>query len=397
MYVKKRIFALLLVVCLLAAMAPAALLAADEVAVSTQKLAVNGTNVDIFASYNINGENYLKIRDIANILKDTSAKFSIDYTGGVVTIKTNAAYTPTGSESTARPASYGEFNGVSGDTVIIDGQTVGFTVYKIDGANYFRLRDFEAVGATVSYDEATATAHITTVPSESVTLLVHAAASLKAVFTQVIEDFTAKYPNIKIELNTGGSGALVTQIQEGAGGDLFFSADQANMDKLADAIVTETRVDLLKNTLVLIVPDGNPKGITSFEDVVDKAGSDVVAIGEAKTVPAGDRAREVYTALGLLDKLEALTLTLDDSVTKVLNHVASGDAVAGFVYATDAASESKVTVIATAASDSHAPIIYPGAVLKESANQSAAKEFLAYLTTDTAKARFSAAGFSFAQ
>jgi molybdate transport system substrate-binding protein len=399
MYVKKRIFALLLTVCLLAAMVPTVSSAAEEtVTVSTQKLTVNGAAVDVFASYNINGENYLKIRDIANILKDTAAKFSIDYAGGAVSIQTHTAYKPTGSESAARPSSYNVFSGVSADKVTVDGQPVGFTAYKIDGANYFRLRDFEAIGATVAYDAATDTAQITTLSGEPVTLLVHAAASLKTVFTQVIEDFTAKYPNIKVELNTGGSGALVTQINEGAGGDLFFSADQANMDKLAGDIETDTRIDLLKNTLVLIVPNGNPKGIGSFEDVVVKAGAnDVVAIGEAKTVPAGDRTREVYASLGLLDKLEALTLTLDDSVTKVLNHVASGDAVAGFVYATDAASESQVTVIATAADSSHAPIIYPGAVLKGSANQDAAKELLAYMGGDAARARFTAAGFTTAQ
>jgi molybdate transport system substrate-binding protein len=401
MYAKKRIFSLLLAVCLFAAMIPGVSLAADEtVAVSTQKLTVNGTNVDVFASYNINGENYLKIRDIAFILKDTAARFSVDYADGAVTIMTNTAYAPTGAESTAKPAAYESFDGVSNDTVTIDGSPVAFTVYKIDGSNYFRLRDFAAVGATAAYDAATDTAQLTTTPSAPAapaTLLVHAAASLKSTFDSVIADFGAIYPNIKVELNTGGSGALVTQIQEGAGGDLFFSADQANMDKLADAIVTDTRVDLLKNTLVLIVPAGNPKAVSSFEDVLDKAGTDVVAIGEAKTVPAGDRAREVYTYLGLLNKLDALTLTLDDSVTKVLNHVASGDAVAGFVYSTDAASADNVTVIATAPDASHAPIIYPGAVLRESANQDAAKIFLAYLSSDAARARFTAAGFAIVQ
>jgi molybdate transport system substrate-binding protein len=394
----KKVLTFFLAVLLIAAMGVSAVSAADEtVTVSSQKLTVNGAAVEFFASYNINNENYLKIRDIANLLKDTSARFSVDYAGGAVTIKTNEAYAPTGAESTARPAAYESFDGVSNDTVTIDGQAVAFTVYKIDGSNYFRLRDFTAVGAAVGYDAATDTAQLTTAPAESVTLLVHAAASLKTTFESVIADFGVRYPNIKVELNTGGSGALVTQIQEGAGGDLFFSADQANMDKLADDIVTDTRADLLKNALVLIVPSGNPKGITSFEDVVDKAGSDVVAIGEAKTVPAGDRAREVYTHLGLAEKLEALTLTLDDSVTKVLNHVASGDAVAGFVYSTDAASESKVTVIATAPADSHAPIIYPGAVLKESTNQDAAKVFLAYLSSDAARARFTTAGFVIAQ
>ncbi|MDR1205008.1 MAG: molybdate ABC transporter substrate-binding protein [Peptococcaceae bacterium] len=398
MYTKKRIFTLLMVVCLFAAVIPTVSLAADEtVSVSTQKLTVNGAPVDVFASYNINGENYLKIRDIAFILKDTAARFSVDYADGAVTIMTNTAYAPTGAESAAKPAAYESFDGVSNDTVTIDGSPVAFTVYKIDGSNYFRLRDFAAVGAAAAYDAATDTAQLTTAPSAPATLLVHAAASLKSTFDSVIADFGARYPNIKVELNTGGSGALVTQIQEGAGGDLFFSADQANMDKLADAIVTDTRVDLLKNTLVLIVPANNTKGITSFEDVVDKAGSDVVAIGEAKTVPAGDRAREVYTYLGLLDKLEGLTLTLDDSVTKVLNHVASGDAVAGFVYSTDAASAENVTVVATAPDASHAPIIYPGAVLRESANQDAARIFLAYLSSDAARARFTAAGFALVQ
>ncbi|MDR1192604.1 MAG: molybdate ABC transporter substrate-binding protein [Peptococcaceae bacterium] len=398
MYTKKRVLAFLLAVCLFIAMIPTVVLAANEtVVVSSQKLTVNGEAVDVFASYNINNENYLKIRDIAYLLQDTPARFSVGYANGAVTIKTNTAYASTREAGPIKPVAYKSFDGVSNDQVTIDGSAVPFTVYKIDGANYFRLRDFAAIGAVTSYDAATNTARLTTAPTEPVTLLVHAAASLKTTFESVIADFSAKYPNIKVELNTGGSGALVTQIQEGAGGDLFFSADQANMDKLAADIVTDTRADLLKNSLVLIVPSGNPKGITSFEDALDKAGSDVVAIGEAKTVPAGDRAREVYTSLGLLEKLEALTLTLDDSVTKVLNHVASGDAVAGFVYSTDAASESKVTVIAAAPADSHAPIIYPGAVLKESKNQDAAKVFLAYLSSESARERFTAAGFVIAE
>jgi molybdate transport system substrate-binding protein len=396
MNIKKKILSLLLLAALVIGMVPATAFAADAVTVSNQKLAINSQAVDVFASYNINGENYLKIRDVALLLKDTPANFSADYANGVVTIKTNTAYTPDGSESKAKPAAYNAFD-VSADKVSIDGKNVDFKVYKIDGSNYFRLRDFTAIGAIIGYDSATSTAQLTTVPTASTTILVHAAASLDSVFKQVISDFNEQYPNIKIDVNAGGSGALVTQIQQGAGGDLFFSADKANMDKVADDIVTATRKDLLKNSLVLIVPAANPKNVTSFEDVVDKAGKDVVAIGEAKTVPAGDRAREVYESLGLTSKLEALTLTLDDSVTKVRNHVSSGDAVAGFVYATDAAGVKEVKVIATAAESSHAPIVYPGAVLKDSKNQDAAKAFLAYLGTDAAAARFKAAGFTIVQ
>jgi molybdate transport system substrate-binding protein len=396
----KKILALLLAVMMLIAFTVPTMAAGETVNVSSQKLTVNGETVDVFASYLINQENYLKIRDVALLLKGTSAEFSVELSGsgktGTVAIKTNSTYVSDGSESKVKPVSYKVF-APSENTVTIDGAAVDFKVYKIDGSNYFRLRDFEALGPIVSYDTANSTAQITTVPSESAELLIHAAASLKTTFEAVIADFSAKYPNIKIELNTGGSGALVTQIKEGAGGDLFFSADEANMDKIAEEIVTATRKNLVKNTLVLIVPTGNPAGISSFEDVVTKVGaSDVIAIGEAKTVPAGDRAREVYTSLGLIDQLGALTMTLDDSVTKVLNHVASGDAVAGFVYATDAASSADVTVIATAPSDSHAPIVYPGAVLSESKNQDAAKAFLAYLSSDAAAARFTDAGFSLA-
>jgi molybdate transport system substrate-binding protein len=370
--------------------------AGESVSVSSHSLKVNGEAADVFAAYTINGENYLKIRDVALLLKGSTAEFSIEYASGTVAITTGSPYVPNGTESTAKPLAYKAFE-ASTDVVTIDGAAVGFTVYKIDGSNYFRLRDFANVGAYATFNSATSTADLLTIPDENAALLIHAAASLKATFEKSIAEFTALYPNVKIETNFGGSGALATQIREG-GGDMFFSADEANMNKVDDLIITDSRTDLLKNTLVLIVPKGNPKGITSFEDVVTKVGkSGIVAIGEAKSVPAGDRAREVYEHLGLTAELNALTLTLGSDVGKVRAYVESGEADVGFVYATDAlASGDKVEIIATAPDGSHAPIVYPGAVLSECKSPDTARAFLAFLGSDSVRSIFTAAGFTIA-
>ncbi|MDR0935918.1 MAG: molybdate ABC transporter substrate-binding protein [Oscillospiraceae bacterium] len=391
----KKLISLLLSLVLVLAMLPSVFAAEPVVSVSTSKLSVNDTAINVFASYVIDGHNYLKVGDVAYLLKDTPAKFNPTFSNGVIDLKTGTAYA--GTPSATKPTDTKAFAGTAASKFTLNGKAFNVKAYRFEVKpnfyeTYLQLADFEQLGVIATFANSTVT--LRTVPSEKTTLTIHAAASLNKVFPLIYDDFHAKYPNVTVDFNFLGSGALVTQIKEGAPGDIFVSADNANMDKLAEEIITDTRKDLLRNSLVLVVGKDNPKGITSFEDLLDKAGKDdVIAIGEAKAVPAGARAREVYDYLKLAEKLDALTLTLDDSVTKVLSHVSSGDAIAGFVYKTDALSDENVKVVATADKAWHAAIVYPAAVLKESENSDAAKAFIDYLSTAPAIAHLEAAGF----
>ena len=150
-------------------------------------------------------------------------------------------------------------------------------------------------------------------------------------------------------------------------------------------------VRLLENKIVLIVPAGSESGLSSFEDI-EKA--ETIALGDPESVPAGQYAKEALTSLELWDAVSAKT-SFGTNVTEVLNWVAEGSADAGIVYATDAATTDQVTVVAEAPEGSlEEPVIYPVAVVKDSANREAAELFVEFLQSEEAMAVFEAYGFS---
>lgn len=155
-----------------------------------------------------------------------------------------------------------------------------------------------------------------------------------------------------------------------------------------------SRRDLLENKVVLIVPAGSDKGISSFEDVAsDKVG--MVAIGEIASVPVGQYTEEIFTNMGLWDEIQAnKTINYGADVTQVLTWVESGEVDCGIVYATDAATSDKVTVVATAPADSHSPVIYPVSVLARTEYPAEAQAFVDFLFTPEASAVFEQYGFT---
>jgi molybdate transport system substrate-binding protein len=227
---------------------------------------------------------------------------------------------------------------------------------------------------------------------ETVTLNISAAASLKDSMDELKKLYGAEKSNVSLTLNYDGSGTLQKQIEQGADVDLFIAAAPKQMDAVEgkDLIVKDTRKDLLLNEVVLIVPKTNSK-IANFNDLIeDKA--EHIAIGEPKSVPAGQYAEEVFAKLDILDKVKSKAVYAKD-VKAVLAWVETGNADAGIVYATDAKVSDKVTIAAVAASDSHTPVIYPAAVIKSSRNTNAAKDFMSFLTSDKAIAVFEKYGF----
>ena len=225
-------------------------------------------------------------------------------------------------------------------------------------------------------------------------LLLAAAASLRYSFDdKLIPMFEARNPGVKIESTYDSSGKLQAQIENGLEADIFMSASPKQMNYLKDKefIDPATIVDLLENKIVLIRPTGNPGRVTGFENVLDAA---MIAVGDPASVPAGQYAKEVFTSLGIWDKV-AEKASLGTNVTEVLNWVAEGSADVGVVYATDAATTKRVTVLANAPAGSlKTPVLYPVGMLKKSPSPELAKKFLAFLSSPEAIAVFEEYGFA---
>ena len=282
---------------------------------------------------------------------------------------------------------------------LIAGLLAGAMAVSLSGCGASKTE--EAPAADDSAAEETAEA-------EPVTLNVFAAASMTETLTEIQEMYQEVAPNVTLVFNFDSSGTLKTQIQEGADCDLFISAAQKQMNQLdkdadpevntegLDYVLEGTRVNLLENKVVLAVPeDGNPKEIESFEDLgTDKLS--LLALGN-EDVPVGQYSNEILTNLGILDSLEAEgKITYGSNVKEVTTQVSEAAADAGIIYATDAFSAG-LTVVDQAEGDLCKQVIYPAAVLNISKNPEAAKEFLAYLQTDTCMQVFEAVGFTAAE
>ncbi len=230
--------------------------------------------------------------------------------------------------------------------------------------------------------------------AEETTILVAAAASLKYSYDdELIPMFEAANPGIKVESTYDSSGKLQTQIEEGLSADVFMSASPKQMTALKeDGMIDEDSiVDLLENKIVLIVPEGTEPKMTGFEDITK---ADIIAVGDPESVPVGQYTKESLTSLGIWDEVEAKS-TKGTNVTEVLNWVAEGSADAGIVYATDAATTPKVTVIAEAPEGSLAKkVIYPVGIVSGSEHKGAAQKFVDFLQSDEATAVFKKYGFS---
>ena len=199
-----------------------------------------------------------------------------------------------------------------------------------------------------------------------------------------------------VTYNYGGSGTLARQIEQGAPVDVFFSAAEKQMDELAaqGLIAADTRRDLVGNALVLIAP-AQPTALHSFQDLTGSAVK-TIALGETSTVPAGMYARQTLEHLGLFAALERKIVYAKD-VRAVLTYVETGNADAGMVYQTDANTSTKVRAVAVAPADSHDPIRYPAAVLRDSKDKAAARAFLEFLQGPDARAVFQKYGFTAAE
>ena len=223
-----------------------------------------------------------------------------------------------------------------------------------------------------------------------------AAASLKNAFDEkLIPMFEQKYPGVKVTPTYASSGDLQTQIENGLAADVFMSAANKQMNKLAeeDLVDNSTNLQFLENKVVLIVPADSNSNISSFDDLKNVKGN--IAIGDPESVPAGQYAKEVLNNTGIWNDVES-KLSLGTDVTAVLIQVAQGSAECGIVYATDAKSmPDKVKVVCEAPDNAlKTPVIYPVAALKNSTDSNATKAFMDFLQTKEAKDVFVEYGFT---
>ena len=226
-------------------------------------------------------------------------------------------------------------------------------------------------------------------------VIVFAAASLKDALDEASKAFKTS-DGVDVKLSYAGSLALARQLEQGAPADIFASADQDSMNYAVskNSIKTGSRFDLLQNGLVLIAPgSSNIQSIALSTDGIKQAvGAGRISTGEVNTVPVGKYARAALQKLGLWSEVEP-RLAQSDNVRAAMNFVTRGEAPLGIVYATDAAAEPGVRVVATFPADSHPPIVYPFALTAGTKNPAAPK-FLSFLRSDAARKIFEKKGFT---
>lgn len=216
--------------------------------------------------------------------------------------------------------------------------------------------------------------------AQAAEVLVSAAASLREALQDAGQAYQAQHPDRKVSFNFAASGALASQIEQGAPVDVFASANQFHMDRLEKKglILPQTRRDFTANAMVII----EPPAAAPLGRAEDLTGSGIkrVAIGDPATVPAGQYAKQALVKLGLWEKLQG-KLVLAADVRQVREYVQRGEVEAGVVFASDVVPAVRVAV--RLAGDMHDPIRYPAAVLKSSAHPQEAEEFLVFLTSST--------------
>ena len=217
-------------------------------------------------------------------------------------------------------------------------------------------------------------------------LVVFAASSLNPAFATLGKEFEAAHPGVTVTFSFDGSAALVDQLKAGAPADVFASADTANMDKASAAgLIGDSPVRFTTNVLTLIVPNGNPAGITGLDRSLD--GKKLVICADG--VPCGTATRKLAAALGITLK----PVSEETKVTDVWTKVESGQADAGIVYVTDArVAGTTVEALPITGADKARNDYLIGRV-SASSRASLAAEFIAFVTGERGQQVLTAAGF----
>jgi molybdate transport system substrate-binding protein len=224
-------------------------------------------------------------------------------------------------------------------------------------------------------------------------ITVFAAASLTDALQEIGKSWEAQSGHT-VAFSFAASSVLARQLDASGGADMFLSADTDWMNDVDshNLIARDTRKDLLGNRLVLIEPAGRTVSlrIVPHFDLLDALGGGRLAIASPDSVPAGKYGKAALTALGVWDSV-ASHLAPAENVRVTLAYVARGDTPLGIVYTTDALSEPRVRIVGTFPDNSHAPIVYPVALMKDA--RPPARDFLRYLSSAHARDVFLKDGF----
>jgi molybdate transport system substrate-binding protein len=226
-------------------------------------------------------------------------------------------------------------------------------------------------------------------------LVIFAAASLKDALDEVNIAYT-RDKGQETAVSYAASSTLAKQIEAAAPADIFISADLDWMDYLANKnlIKTETRVNLLGNSLVLIAPANSTVKLEIGPNfpLAQALGNGRLAIADPSAVPAGKYGKAALEALGVWASV-ADKLAPAENVRATLLLVSRGEAPLGIVYQTDAVADKGVKILGTFPASTHPPIIYPIAAVASSTNRGD-PDYIAYLQSPAARPIFEKQGFT---
>lgn len=233
--------------------------------------------------------------------------------------------------------------------------------------------------------------------TEKKEVVVFAAASLTETLNEIKNEYELIHPEVNIIFNFDSSGILMTQIEEGAECDIFFSASPKQINELEEKglILKNSRQDILENKVCIAVNGNSQKEINDFDHLAEmlKGGEVFMAIGN-EDVPDGQYTRKIFEYYNIFEDEIAKEghLTYGTNVKEVATQIEEELVDCGIIYSTDAYSAG-LEIIDTATKDMCGQVIYPLAILKETKDKEAADSFVEYLKSEDAKRIFESVGF----
>ncbi|MCP3032254.1 molybdate ABC transporter substrate-binding protein [Halobacillus sp. A1] len=230
--------------------------------------------------------------------------------------------------------------------------------------------------------------------SRDIELTISVASSLTEAMEEIVDEFESDHEDVTVTVNTGSSGKLAQQIQQGAPVDVFMSANEHWVERLRKEghLRKDTIKDVTHNSLVLIAPSDSSADITSLEQLQLEE-NETFALGDPKSAPIGMYSKQSLQAANQWDKyLEQFVYSSD--VKQVVAYVASHNASYGLVYVSDAMISDDVKVIAEIDEETHDPVVYPAAVTNQTTETNTSKEFIEFIEADKAQSILEKYGFS---